>query len=172
MNKKNIVLILILTIFLSVMVISVLGKQPEDKNRVDATSIVFYDENGEVITNVDEDSPNKDKVITIQGNETDKDNVIYNFSVELLPVETTDDSLDYTVLGSEALLEEVYPNGALSSNEDEPKKEVQRVHFYTMTFTPDQRVLTSIRFKFNKGGIAKFGYLRFTFDIRHEEDVG
>lgn len=172
MNKKNIILILILTIFLSVMVISILGKVPEDKNRVDAESIVFYNESGQVIEDVDEESQNKDRVITIKGNDTDKDNVVYNFSIELLPVETTDDSVDYTVFGSEATMEEVYPNEQPASGEEEPKKEVQRFHFYKMTFTPDQRVLTSIRFRFNKGGIAKFGYLRFTFEIRHEEDVG
>jgi len=171
MNKKNIVLILILTIFLSVMVISVLGKAPEDKNRVDAQYMVIYDQSGEVVTDYDEESQNKDRIITIKALDTDKKDILYDFSVELFPIETTDDTIDYAVFSSDASMEEVFPD-LKKSETDEEKKEVQRVHYYKMTFAYDQRVLTSIRFRFNKGGTVKFAYLRFVFQIRHEEDVG
>ena len=175
MNKKNIILILIISIFLSVMIISVLGKVPDDKNRIDATSIVFYNQSGEVIEDVDEDSQNKDRLLNFKGKDTDKDDFVYTFHIEILPIETTDGGVDADLMSNkEAKLEEVYPNTVEEpSNEgEEPKEKVQRFHYYKLTLTPEQRVVTSIRFKYNKGGTNRFGYLRFTFDIRHEEDVG
>ena len=173
MNKKNIVLILIITIFLSVMVMSVLGKVPDDKNRVDAESIVYYNQSGEVISDFVEDSINKYTVVTFDYKEGDTNIIEYNYSLELLPIETTDDSLEYSFLdGDSSTMEELFPNEEIPTKaEEEPKVEVQRFHFYKMTFVPEQRGLTSIRFKFNKGGVAKYSYLRFQFTEHHEEDV-
>lgn len=176
MNKKNIVLILIITIFLSVMVMSVLGKESDDENRIDATGLVIYDQEGNEVTTVVQDSPNNDKAITIKADPENTDDIVYNFSIELLPADTTDASLQYTVFaeGVPPTMEEIFPNQERTADEEEePVKEVQRFHYYKMTFAYDQRAQMSIRFKFNfgEGGTANYEYLRFLFDEHPEEDV-
>ena len=50
MSKKNIVLVLILCIFFTVMSISLWGKNPEGGTVIQAESIIFYNNVGEVIT--------------------------------------------------------------------------------------------------------------------------
>lgn len=170
MSKKNIVIILIITIVLSVMALSVWGKASEDSKRIDATNLIMYDKNNAVIELVDEESVDKEKLIDISANDEDFNKIAYQFSVEIKPEDTTDFDISATIISqNKPELEEV-PQQEKSEEED-PDHVSKRTHTYQIIFDYDQRSVTKIEFKFNKGGVSITDYLKFTFTIYHEDII-
>lgn len=166
MNKKNIVLILILTMFLSVMVISIWGKVPEKSGRIDATSITFYDINGVEVTRESE-SMDKEKVIEFEVEDKDRVDINYKFSLVLGPEDTTDTDVYPEIKYGECTFVE--------TTEKVPSKDETLVmplkHTYDISFTcEEQDSATKIEFNYNKKGVTKRAYLIFQFKI-HRSDI-
>lgn len=163
MSKKNIFLILIVSIFLSILAISVWGKNAEISGKVPASQITLYDENKQEIT---KERPNTDgqyKVVEIKEDKTKS--ITYTFSALLGPENTTDPDLyvyfDNIKVESAPSLNEV--------NIEEHKKivdekEVHTLEYdYEITFSETQQVLTILRFEFNTKDVKHRQYLVFTF---------
>lgn len=163
MSKKNIVLILIITAIFSIMALSLWGKAAESGNRTDATAICFRDADGNIL-NEKEESLDDVTVVNIETSDTNHDDIIYKFSVEILPDTTTDDSLVYLVLNSDAKFEEI----TVPSSEETV---INRFHTYQFTFSEQQRDLTTVRFTYNTGGNPKLAYLKITWTIKHSQDI-
>lgn len=168
MSKKNIVLILIITAIFSVMALSLWGKESETGNRTDATAIRFTDEAGNVIS-TKEESVDDITLVSMEVSETDPKDIIYTFTLEILPVETTDDSLSYVVLNSNAKVEELATPTPVNEEGEEVK--VNRFHSYKVTFTKADRGITVIRFTYNQGGNPKLAYLKFAITETHSQDI-
>lgn len=170
MSKKNIVIILIITIVLSVMALSVWGKASEDSKRTDATNLIMYDRNNSVIELVDEESPDKEKLIDISANDEDFNKIAYQFSVEIMPKNTTDFDVSATIVSQNKPELNELPQPEKTDEED-PDHNAKRTHIYQIIFDYEQRSVTKIEFKFNKGGVSITEYLKFTFTIYHEEII-
>lgn len=168
MSKKNIVLILIITAIFSVMALSLWGKESDIGNRTDASSICFRDESGNILS-TKEESTDDVTLVTMEVSEDDSSDIIYTFSLEILPEQTTDNSLSYVVLNSHAKVEEI--NLTITDSETTEQASVNRFHTYKVTFTDTDRGITRIRFTFNKGGNPKLAYLKFVITETHAQDI-
>lgn len=175
MTKKSIVVVLLICSFFTVMVISIWGKNPDPSSSIAATAIKFYDKDGVEITE-ENSSADKEKLVTLN---KDKDNdVIYTFTCELLPAETTETKLEYKIAYGTASLYEIPVNnvngGLKLSAENEEKEEEEkhdRFYMYQITFPKGEQTLTKIDFIFNKSTVTRHGYLMFNFKDSHSEDV-
>lgn len=165
MNKKNIVLILILTVFLSIMAISVWGKVPDPNGNIEATSITFYDKDNNEITNTT-DTRDKEKIIEILIEDDDRHTIIYNFSLVLGPENTTDRDVYVTVNYGEVALKETTVN----ETDDKGYSITPIKHTYEATFLPEQQENLKLDFTFNKKGVTKHDYLLFKFNV-HRHDI-
>lgn len=174
MTKKNIFLVLFVVIFFTIMAISVWGKNPESSGNVPATEIIFYDQLGQKITE-ENISQFKEKVVTLDKDGDNPKQIIYYFSLELLPANTTD-TLVVPSLRSEAKLEEI--NTPINEETKEDGKEGEgeekhpTVYYYKITFEIDQQELTTIDFAFNTTTVKKHAYLMFKWHETHEDDIG
>lgn len=151
MTKKNIILILLVSCFLTIMAIAVWGKEPEQSSRVPVTGLQIRDENEEVITTINENTAWKEKMITLQ-REKDFESFVYYFSVEILPENATNVSLDYEVsLGEEFV--------TLTKIESETQT---NIHYFKIEFLEQENC--RISFKTNKEDTRKTDYLLFAWE--------
>ena len=151
MTKKNIILILLVSCFLTIMAIAIWGKEPEQSSRVPVTGMQIRDENDEVITTINESTAWKEKNITLQ-REKDFVSYIYYFSVEILPENATNTSLDYEIsLGSDFVV--------LTKIETEDST---NIHYFKIEFLEQENC--RISFKTNKEDTRKTEYLLFTWE--------
>ena len=151
MTKKNIILILLVSCFLTIMAIAIWGKEPEQSSRVPVTGMQIRDENDEVITTINESTAWKEKNITLQ-REKDFVSYIYYFSVEILPENATNTSLDYEIsLGSDFVV--------LTKIETEDST---NIHYFKIEFLEQENC--RISFKTNTEDTRKTEYLLFTWE--------
>lgn len=172
MNKKNILLILILTVFFSVMIISTIGNEAVIKSNVYEEDLVFYDNNGAKVERVDQESGNEEKIIEIEASDLDKSDIVYRFSVEILPENVTENELDYFVDGTDAVMKEINPDAEAVAEGEGAAQSINRFRYYEITFDYYQRFVTTVNFKLNakKEDKKKTVYLRFIFHITYEDD--
>ena len=185
MTKKTVSLILIFAIFFSVIAMAVWGKVPETTGDVYVTSMVFLNQDGQEVTELN-DSEEKEKKITLQRDETAT--ISYIFQVVLLPANATDLSIDYIFESGDATIEvlEYRPLGdgtlpgqsdsseAASSSASSQEGEVSapaNVYTYRITFTHQN--LTTISFFSNFSGTRRIkDYLMFAFEgSSHSGDI-
>lgn len=154
MTKKTVTLILIFTIFLSVIAMAVWGKVPEANTDVAVTSMVFYDEKGDIVTDINE-SDYQEKKITIDGK---KDETIsYTFTVVLLPENATDLRIEYTLDSGDASIELLPYEPQDGSNE-------ATHNYYTYRITFQKQSVTVLSFVSNFSSTKWIrDYLMFTF---------
>lgn len=173
MNKKNIILILIFTIFISVMIMSTVGKNPDESSSIPATELVFYNENNDVIENIEE---GLDQAKLIELEETEE-TIEYVFTVEILPIDTTQTNLSFDVVVGDCTITEIEQEGQGSKfiDEGKPSERTETVKYkYKAVFTVDQQTPCKIKFTFNggKGGAKKQDYLKFIFKPKqHDQDI-
>lgn len=150
MTKKNIVLLLVIVCFLAVMCISIWGKQPEIPSRVPVSSIVILNNEGNEITDVNQNSNRKEKMVSIERSDeyTEENPFTYNFSVKVLPDNAADVSLNYEILKGEDII--------TITQETE-----NNIHYFTVTFKEQDEC--NIKFTTNKIDTVKTDYLLFTW---------
>ena len=170
MTKKNIVLILILAIFFSVMVISVWGKNPEPTGVVPATEIIFYDKDNEEVTEINNTQDHERIIPAIDKNES---GVTYNFSLNIKPENTTDTKVNYYfTYGGGTMVEIIKDDSFVPAKNPSDPPIHSTVYYYSISFTyEEQNKNTKIDFEFNKvGGSTKHAYLLFRWKA-NEGDV-
>ena len=148
MTKKNTILILVIICFLTVMAISIWGKKPELSSRVPVTGMVIYDNEGNEITEINENSNRKEKLVTNERSSdyTEDNPFVYEFSVKVTPDDVTDASLNYEVIkGSEIVTVEQTTNG--------------NIHSFKVTFSELSEC--NIKFSTNKTDTTQIDYLLF-----------
>lgn len=165
MSKKNVFLVLILMIFLTVMAMSLWGKAPELNNTVEATSISFFDKDNVELTERNE----IDNLLVLITCEEDE-KVTYTLSIQIGPENTTDTSLIYKFPATQAknpTLEEIIDENTYTENK--AGDQVHSIYYkYKVSFIENEPV--SIIFYYNnEGGIAKTETLLFTFVKNHTE---
>lgn len=173
MTKKNIVLVLIFVIFLSVMAISIWGKDPEPPNKIEATALDFYDSTGTLINIINEESDDKEKIIS---REKTKQDYVYYFSAEISPENTTDPDLVYDIVLGECTLEEIIMEDSYRPVDPKAKDQTPQhsTHYhFKATFKPEQQTTTKIRFLYNTKYTSdtKKEFLQFTWTEHHESYV-
>lgn len=150
MTKKNTILILVIICFLTVMAISIWGKKPELSSRVPVTGMVIYDNEGNEITEINENSNRKEKLVTNERSSdyTEDNPFVYEFSVKVTPDDVTDASLNYEVIkGSEIVTVEQTTDG--------------NIHSFKVTFSELSEC--NIKFSTNKTDTTQIDYLLFTW---------
>lgn len=150
MTKKNTILILVIICFLTVMAISIWGKKPELSSRVPVTGMIIYDNEGNEITEINENSNRKEKLVTNERSSdyTEDNPFVYEFSVKVTPDDVTDASLNYEVIkGSEIVTVEQTTNG--------------NIHSFKVTFSELSEC--NIKFSTNKTDTTQIDYLLFTW---------
>ena len=150
MTKKNTILILVIICFLTVMAISIWGKKPELSSRVPVTGMVIYDNEGNEITEINENSNRKEKLVTNERSSdyTEDNPFVYEFSVKVTPDDVTDASLNYEVIkGSEIVTVEQTTNG--------------NIHSFKVTFSELSEC--NIKYSTNKTDTTQIDYLLFTW---------
>lgn len=148
MTKKNTILILVIICFLTVMAISIWGKKPELSSRVPVTGMIIYDNEGNEITEINENSNRKEKLVTNERSSdyTEDNPFVYEFSVKVTPDDVTDASLNYEVIkGSEIVTVEQTTNG--------------NIHSFKVTFSELSEC--NIKFSTNKTDTTQIDYLLF-----------
>lgn len=151
MTKKNIILILLVACFLTIMAVAIWGKEPEVSSRVPVSGLQIRDENDETITKINESTAWKEKIITLQ-REKDFSGYTYYFSVEILPENATNVSLDYEIsLGSDYV--------TLTKIEQETQT---NIHYFKIDFLEQENC--RISFKTNKEDTRKTDYLLFAWE--------
>ena len=178
MSKKNIVLVLILCIFFTVMSISLWGKNPEGGTVIQAESIIFYNNVGEVITEEHSEELHE-KVIHLTKDGDNPQDISYDFSLDINPENTTDPELTYVFGKGEATITEVIkpdsykPSTSISTQgTSEGGDPVHTVHYhFHIEFTIEEQELTQINFTFNKKTKSKQAYLMFKWTEVHEQEI-
>ena len=163
MSKKAVTLILLISIFFSVIAMSIWGKIPETGGEVLVTEMIFYDTNNERVTTIN-DSELQEKKIVI---EADKDNVIsYTFSVELAPSNANNLKLEYEIEQGSATIEEVSRSSSYVAKEEEKGgRTVDHNNIYHYRITFETQKVTTIQFTSNFSGTKKINdYLMFVFE--------
>lgn len=151
MTKKNIILILLVSCFLTIMAVAIWGKEPEQSSRIPVTGLQIRDENDEVITKINDSTAWKEKIITLQ-REENFESLIYYFSVEVLPENATNVSLDYEIsLGEDSVI--------LTKIESETQI---NIHYFKIEFLKQENCRLS--FKTNKEDTRKTDYLLFAWE--------
>lgn len=148
MTKKNTILILVIICFLTVMAISIWGKKPELSSRVPVTGMIICDNEGNEITEINENSNRKEKLVTNERSSdyTEDNPFVYEFSVKVTPDDVTDASLNYEVIkGSEIVTVEQTTNG--------------NIHSFKVTFSELSEC--NIKFSTNKTDTTQIDYLLF-----------
>ena len=175
MTKKNIVLVLILSIFFTVMAISVWGKNPEPSNKIPADSMVFYDEAGQEITTINEHSMDREKIVKLNVDEDEE--VTFCFSCDILPENTTDPYLSYKFVYGEGEIEELIlpdsyrPVDSKSTGSSSVEPQHSTHYHFVITFGVDQQTSAKLKFTYNTQSVTKNEYLLFTWSEVHEDDV-
>lgn len=162
MNKKNIILILLLSCFLTIMAMSVWGKKPELSNRIPVETITIYDTNSEKVTKVNE-SARQEKIINIERSSSE---VTYTFYVEITPDNATDLSLNYKVQvgGDKATLTEItYEDWLTSHNKVKREDEVSPAHIHYFSIKFIKQELVRIYFTSNSTDTIQKDYLMFVW---------
>jgi len=175
MSKKNIVLILVLACFLTIMSISIWGKLPELSSRIPVTEIQINDSNNQLITDIN-DSSLKEKKVTLNGNDyKDQDVVDYYFSVCVLPSNATELAVTYSILDNNyeeyvSINEIDYQSWCSNQKKEVPlETDIQEhvnYHFYKLTFT--KKNSCTIKFQTNKTDVMKTDYLKVVWNISNE----
>lgn len=96
MTKKNILIILLVSCFLTIMAIAVFGKEADHGNRIKVTGLQIRNDEDQEITDIN-DSYWEEKLVTLESS-TSFTGYSYFFSVAVLPENATDLSLDYKII--------------------------------------------------------------------------
>lgn len=171
MTKKNIVLVLIFCIFFSVMAISLWGKNPEGGASIVAESLVFYDKNGAVITE-EHSEEYHEKVLHLTKDGDHPQAISYDFSVDILPENTTDKALYYTfTIGSGTITEVIKEDSYLPREKEEEEPKHSTHYHYHVVFEIEEQEMSKIEFTFNRLTQTKRDYLMFKWTETHEQEI-
>lgn len=188
MSKKNITLILILTFFLSVLVLAIIGKAAERAGTIPAEQLVFsFDADANANENYTIKYENEFKVdeeitmpcFTVNVDKEYDSEITISFTAEIKPSDTTDDVLVTAFVGLDSSLSEEELLAKTPKLEETTVKvlkegstdeyELNPVHTYTITFSADQRnVVVDLKFTFNTGGYPIDETLRFSIIEQNE----
>lgn len=166
MNKKNITLILLISLLLSVLVMGIFGTPSKEKDKIPAESLKFYNESGEVIKRNDEG------ILTVNLDPIN-DIIVYNFSVEVLPADTTDtDIVIKNMIDDTADIDEIEaPETESIKLEENEEEKVPFRHYYQIVFGVEYQFLSQYQFCFNQKEVELSEKLQFTFIEHQHEDV-
>ena len=100
MTKKNIILVLVIVCFLTIMVMSIWGKQPELPQYTSVKELVVYNHNNELVT---EKTNNGNYIVEVDVGQdyNAEEPQTYTFSVLVLPEDATSLDIVYTVRTSD-----------------------------------------------------------------------
>ena len=162
MTKKNIILILVIVCFLTIMSMSIWGKQPEIPTSVAVTELVIYDSEDNLVT---EKTKNGNYKIDVDVGDdfNQEDPQTYTFSVVVLPENATNLDISYEVRTSN--FDKIASIEKLESDSNK--------HTFIITFTEeyfDEPYTINIDFTSNGSGTTRFAYLTLTSTIE-EKDV-
>ena len=166
MTKKTVTLILIFTIFFSVIAMAVWGKVPETSADIYVTSLVFLDSLGNEITDLN-DSSLREKKVTLKGD--DSKTLDYIFQVVIQPENATDLRLEYNLDLGDATVETL-DYRPLSPDAPPADEAPANVRTYKITFA--RQTITTLSFISNFSGTRRIkDYLMFVFEGARSSDV-
>lgn len=158
MTKKNIILILVIVCFLTVMAISIWGKQPEVSTTVNVSELVIYNQENELVTDTTKDG----KTLKIEVDVGDEYNAeapqTYTFTVAVLPENATSTDITYEIRTSDY---EKYAS-------IEKLESTSNKHTFVVTFTEDYfdgEHNINIDFASTGSGATRYAYLSLASTI-------
>ena len=162
MTKKNIILILVIVCFLTIMVMSIWGKQAELPQYTAVKELVVYNHNNELVT---EKTNNGNYKIEVDvGQEFDEENPqTYTFSVVVLPEDATSLDIVYTVRTTGY---EEY--ASIEKLDSESNKHTFVVTFKEEYFEGPKNI--NIDFTSTGNGTTRFAYLTL-ISVIEEKDI-
>ena len=162
MTKKNIILILVIVCFLTIMVMSIWGKQPELPQYTAVNELVVYNINNELVT---EKTNNGNYKIEVDVGEeyNSEDPQTYTFTVVVLPEDATSLDIVYTVRTTGY---EEY--ASIEKLESDSNKHTFVVTFKEKYFDGPQNI--NIDFTSTGSGTTRFAYLTLISTIE-EKDI-
>ena len=162
MTKKTVTLILLITIFFSIIAMGVWGMVPETLGDIYVNEINFYNHEGAKVTEINE-SENKEKKIVLQKEEAET--YTYLFYVELLPANATDLSMKNELVQGDATFRKVdyIPFNLGSEDTSEQEGSPRNITTYEITFTKQSVTILSFTCK-SSSTQNLTEYLMFTFD--------
>ena len=131
MNKKNVILILIIVCFLTVMLISTWGAVAEKGSRVQVKDIKICDRFDEEITTINSNTNEEKKMLTFTREDDYSEKLVYDFSVVILPENATDLSLQYE-------FRDVNNGSHVELVKHEINEEEKNIHRFTITFNEQE----------------------------------
>ena len=160
MTKKNIILILVIVCFLTIMVISIFGKQPELPQYVGVQELIVYNQNNDLVT---EKTNNGNLKITIDvGQDYNQEKPqTYTFSVAVLPEDATSLDIVYTIRTNG--YEEI---ASFEKVESDTNKHNFVVTFKEKYFEKPQNI--NIDFTSTGSGTTRFAYLTLISTIEEK----
>lgn len=168
MSKKNIILVLVITIFFTIMAMALWGKEA-DPSVIGAESITFFNNLNQEITQVNQTAANKPHQVDLTTDITE-----YTFSVQINPANTTRTGLDYLVVdgAKNCTLTEVVEELDPITVEEKLESEIPHSNIYKFHIAFDNADIVKIKFTFNKGGVSKETYLQFVLtEVHHGGDI-
>lgn len=160
MTKKNIILVLVIVCFLTIMVISIWGKQPELPQYIGVKELVVYNQNSEMVT---EKTNNGNLIIEVDVGQdyNQEDPQTYTFSVAVLPEDATSLDIVYTIRTAD--YEEIATIEKLDTDSNK--------HTFVVTFTEkyfERAQNINIDFTSTGNGTTRFAYLTLKSTIEEK----
>ena len=151
MTKKNIILVLFIVSFLTIMAMSIWGKQPELPQYTAVKELVVYNHNNDLVT---EKTNNGNYIIEVDvGQDFNKENPqTYTFSIVVFPEDATSLDIVYTIRTSD--FDEFASIEKLESNSNK--------HTFVITFKEEYfegPKNINIDFASTGSGTTRFAYL-------------
>ena len=166
MTKKTVTLILIFTIFFSVIAMAVWGKVPETSADIYVTHLVFYGSDGAEITEINT-SVNQEKKVNLK--RSDVGELTYVFQVAVMPSNATDLRLEYAIESGNVEVEAI---DYRPLTPDAPPAEEAPKNIYTYQVLFLEQDLATLSFVSNFSGTRRVkDYLMFVFDGPKHSDV-
>ena len=162
MTKKNIILILVMVCFLTIMAISIWGKNPELPTNVNVTELVIYNQENALVTEKTNNGNYKIE-IDVGDDYVAEDPQTYTFTVVVLPENATSLDINYEIRTSD--FDEIASIEKLESDSNK--------HTFVITFTEEyfeRPYNINIDFTSTGSGTTRFAYLTLTSTIV-EKDV-
>ena len=160
MTKKNIILLLVMVCFLTMMAMSIWGKEPELPQYVGVQELAVYNQNNDLVT---EKTNNGNFKITVDVGQdfNQEDPQTYTFSVAVLPEDASSLDIVYTVRTTD--YEEI---ASIEKLESDTNKHTFVVTFKEKYFDKNQNI--NIDFTSTGSGTTRFAYLTLVSTIEEK----
>ena len=176
MNKKTIVLVLLLVSFLTIMAISVWGKGVETATRVSVKSISIYDTSNKLIEEEIEDGTIKRKLIELDLKDSELESFTYTFTVTVDPIDATYGGIEFDVQDGkdQVIIEEVdydtWTSYRGTNESDIVTEEYETVHYFTIKFLERKTIKINF-YTTSEYDLIQKNYLEFSFKGIGQGDI-